>query len=220
MAGKGLIYIMDMESSLSDALVRRVIDMNQYVVFRKWDMEIDPRAEVEAYKDSLRGLIISGSARNVNAKKKPPPTIPPELFQLPVPILSICYGMQYLAHLQGVKIVRCWDEQNPAKQTKEKAKKDKGEQGPTLFHRTENDSILFRGLGQSFPVWMKHNWMLEEVPAGWTHTGRTDKCPVAAAEVGNIFSLQFHPEPYSSLFGRIILHNFLTHACEVGTPYF
>ena len=107
-----------------------------------------------------------------------------------------------------------------AKQIKENAKKDKGEQGPTMFHRTNNDSILFQGLGQSFPVWMKHNWMLEGVPDGWTHTGRTDKCPVAAAEVGNIFALQFHPEPYSSLYGRIILHNFLTYACNVNTPYF
>ncbi len=220
MAEKGLIYIIDMESTLSEALVRRIIDMGQYVVYRKWNMKIDAVAEVEAYKESVRGLIISGSARNVNSKKKPPPSIPPALFQLPVPILSICYGMQYLAHLQGIKIVRCWDEQDPAKQTKENAKKDKGEQGPTMLHLTENSSILFQGLGQSFPVWMKHNWMLENIPEGWTHTARTDKCPVAAAEVGNIFALQFHPEPHTSLFGRIILHNFLTYACKVDTAYF
>ncbi len=220
MAEKGLIYIIDMESTLSESLVRRVIDMGQYVVFRKWNMDIDPVAEVEAYRKTVRGLIISGSARNVNAKKKSPPSVPPALFQLPIPILSICYGMQYLARLQGVEIVRCWDEQDPTKQTRASAKKDKGEQGPTMFHRTNTPSILFQGLGQSFPVWMKHNWMLEGVPEGWAHTGRTDKCPVAAAEVGNIFALQFHPEPYSSLYGKIILQNFLAYACDVDTPYF
>lgn len=220
MAAKGLVYIIDMESSLSEALVRRVIDMGQYVVFRKWDMDVDPRAEVEAYKKSLCALIISGSTRNINAKKRPPPSVPAELFQLPVPILSICYGMQYLAHLQGTKIVRCWDEQDPEKRTKAAAKKDEGEQGPTMLHRTENDSVLFQGLGESFPVWMRHNWMLESVPNNWIHTASTDKCPVAAAEIGNIFVTQFHPEPHSSLFGRIILHNFLTYACGVNTPYF
>ncbi len=219
MAKKGIVYIMDMESTLSESLVRRTIDMGQYVVFRKWDMAVDPRAEVEAYKDSLKALIISGSSRNVNSRKKPPPHIPPELFQLQVPILAICYGMQYLAHLQGMKIVRCWDEQDPAKRIKENAKKDKGEQGPTVVGQL-NDSILFQGLGPRFPVWMRHNWMLEDVPPGWTLTARSDKCPVAAAEVGNIFALQFHPEPQASLFGRIILHNFLTYACGVDTPYF
>lgn len=217
MPRRGLIYIMDMESSLSNALVRRLIDMNQYAIFRKWNMEIDPRAEIEAYQNQLKGIIISGSARNINSKKKTPPSIPAELFRLNLPVLAICYGLQYLAHLQGVKIVRCWDEQDPEKRN---PKKDKGEQGPILFHRTETDSPLFYGLGQSFPVWMKHNWMAETVPEGWTHTGSTAKCPVGAMEIGNLFALQFHPEPDRSLFGRAILHNFLTYVCGVDTPYF
>jgi len=186
MSKKGLIYVMDMQSTLSNALVNRMIDMNQYLIFRRWDMDIDPRAEVEAYKNQLRGIIISGSGRNINSKKKTPPDIPSELFNLQVPILAICYGLQLLAHLQGVKVVRCWDEQDPTKQV---VKKDKGEQGPTIFHRTDTNSVLFQGLGKSFPVWMKHNWMADEVPEGWTHTGYTEKCPVGAMEIGNIFAL-------------------------------
>jgi len=217
---KELVYVMDMESSLSESLVRRVIDMNQYVIFRKWDMKVDPVAEVEAYKDSLKALIISGSGKNINSKKNTPPSIPSELFDVNVPILAICYGMQYLAHLQGTGIVRCWDEDDPDKRTKKTAKVDKGERGPVLFNRSEEDSVLFNGLGQSFPVWMKHNWMLENLPEGWKHLGSTAKCPVAAMERGNIFATQFHPELYNSLFGRAILHNFLTHACGLETTYF
>lgn len=217
--GKKLIYVMDMESSLSDALVRRVIDMDQYVHFRKWDMKVDPRAEVEAYKDELGGLIISGSAKNINSQKYQPPTIPAELFQVNVPILAICYGMQYLAHLQGVPIVRCWDEDDPAKRTEKAAKKDTGEQGVVVFHQT-SESKLFTGLGSRFPVWMKHNWMLQDVPPGWKLIGRTSKCPVAAIEFGHIYALQFHPEPANSLFGRAILHNFFTYVCNLETPYF
>jgi GMP synthase (glutamine-hydrolysing) len=216
---RGLIYVMDMESSLSDSLVRRVVDMDQYLIFRKWDMKIDPRAEVEAYKGELRGIIISGSGKNINSKKSPPPTIPAEMFSVPVPILAICYGMQYLAHLQGVPIVRCWDEKEAEKRTKELAKTDKGEQGPVVFYKTE-PSKLFTGLGEKFPVWMRHNWMLEDAPPNWRITGRTDKCPVAAMECGDYYALQFHPEPSNSLFGRTILHNFFTYICGVTTPYF
>lgn len=220
--GKGFVYIMDMESTLSEALVRRVIDMGQYCVFRKWDMPINPEAEVAAYADSLRAVILSGSAKNVNGKKYTPPNIPRQFLEMGVPILSICYGMQYLCKLRGVEIVRCWDEQDPTKRTKNARKKDKGEQGPTPLLLTEagHQSVLFRGLGATFPVWMRHNWMAERVPEGWTLTASTEKCGVAAIEYENMFAVQFHPEPYNSLFGRIILHNFLTHACEVDTPYF
>jgi len=220
---KGLIYIMDMESSLSEALVRRVIDMDQYCVFRKWDMPINPEAETAAYKDSLKAIILSGSAKNVNSTKHTPPNIPPQFLEMGVPILSICYGLQYLAKLRGVKIVRCWDENDPAKRTTKAArKKDKGEQGPTPLFLTEagRQSILFRGLGASFPVWMKHNWQAEHLPEGWTLTASTEKCPIAAMEYNNMFAVQFHPEPYNSLFGRIIMHNFLSYACGVDTPYF
>jgi len=219
---KGLIYVMDMESTLADALIRRVIDMDQYCVFRKWDMQVDAAQEVAAYSNELKGIILSGSSKSVNSKKVTPPNIPVGLLQTGVPILAICYGMQYIAHLRGVEIVRCWDEQDKAKRTKAARKKDQGEQGPTEFFLTPQgqQSVLFQGLGSSFDVWMKHNYMVSHLPEGWTLTGGTEKCPVGSMEYGNIFAVQFHPEPYNSLFGRIILHNFLTRACGVGTPYF
>ncbi len=222
MSSKGLVYIMDLESSLSDALARRIMDMDQYCVFRKWDMAIDAEAETAAYADSLKAIILSGSAKNVNSTRYIPPSIPPQFLELGVPILAICYGLQYLCKLRGVKIVRCWDEQDPGKRTKAAKKKDKGEQGPTALRLTEagKQSVLFRGLGDVFPVWMKHHYQAEALPEGWTLTASTSKCPIAAMELGNMFALQFHPEPYNSLFGRIILHNFLTYACEVRTPYF
>jgi GMP synthase (glutamine-hydrolysing) len=219
---KGLIYIMDMESSLSDALARRVLDMNQHMIYRQWDMQVDPTQEVTAYKEHIKGIIISGSGKNINGKKVTPPMVPEIFFQLGVPILGICYGHQLLGHMTGQKVVRCWDEPDKAKQTKEARKKDKGEQGPTKLVLTEDgkNSVLFEGLAGAFPVWMKHNWMVETLPDKWKLTGSTEKCPIAAMEVGNIYAVQFHPEPYNSLFGRIILHNFMEKICGVETPYF
>ncbi len=218
----GLIYVMDMESSLSEALANRVIQMDQYMVFRKWNMDVDAVAEVAAYKDTLKGLIISGSARNVNSTKYAPPSIPTELYEIGVPVLAVCYGMQYLAHLLGQKVVRCWDEQDLKKRTKAAGKKDEGEQGPTSIHLTEEGRIspLFQGLGTDFDVWMKHTWMVKDLPEGWTLTASTDKCPIAAMQSGNIYATQFHPEPHNSLAGKMILHNFFTYICGVRTPYF
>jgi len=220
---KGLIYVMDMESSLSDALARRVVDMDQHMIYRKWDMAIDPTQEVSAYKDVLKGIIISGSVKNINSKKVDPPQLPAIFFELGVPILGICYGHQLLGHLAGQKIIRCWDESDLEKRTPANRKKDKGEQGPTMLTLTEDGqkSKLFEGLAKSFPVWMKHNWMVEALPTpNWKLTASTGKCGVAAMEVGNIYSVQFHPEPFNSLFGKIILHNFMQNICGVETPYF
>lgn len=213
---------MDMESSLSDALARRVIDMDQHLIYRRWDMQIDPNQEVKTYEKHLKGIIISGSSKNINSKKHTPPNIPINFLKAGVPILGICYGMQLLGHLSQQRIVRCWDEADKEKRTKEAAKKDRGEQGPTLMTLTEEGlgSPLFQGLGRSFPVWMKHNWMVETVPPHWRHTASTEKCPIAAMEVGNIYAVQFHPEPFNSLFGKVILHNFMETICGVPTPFF
>ncbi len=219
---KGLIYVMDMESSLADALTRRIIDFEQYVVYRPWHMALNPEAEVQAYGHLLKGIILSGSAKNINANKYIHPSIPTQFLEMGVPILAVCYGMQYLCHLRGVKIVRCWEEMDKGKRTKAVRKKDKGEQGPTNLSLTPagQQSPLFQGLGEQFPVWMKHHWMAEEIPEGWTLTASTARCPVAAMERGNNYAVQFHPEPYSSLFGKVILYNFLTRVCQVPTPYF
>lgn len=219
---KGLVYILDMGSTLADAVARRLIDFGQYMLYRPWDMTTDVAGELNAHKDVLKGIIISGSSKNINSKRYIPPHLPVEVLQANVPILAICYGMQYLAHVQGIRIIRCWDEQDISKRTKAARKKDKGEQGPVMFHRTAEgaESPLFAGLGDSFPVWMKHNWMLEGVPERWGSLGRTDKCPVAAMQLGNIYALQFHPEPYYSLSGRIILNNFITRICQLDTPYY
>ncbi len=220
---KGLIYVIDMGSTLSDSCARRVVDMNQYFVYRPWNANIDCAAEMNAYKDVLRGIIITGSQLNINSKKaKSKPVIPPEMFQTGVPILGICYGMQYLAHLQGIPIVRCWDESDPSKRTKAKSKKDTGEQGVKTFQQSPEAGLspLLHGLGNKFEVWMKHNWQVQSLPPGWTLLGRTEKCPIAAMECGNLYATQFHPEPFHSLSGRTIIHNFVSRICKLDTSYF
>ncbi|KKM14876.1 hypothetical protein LCGC14_1701660, partial [marine sediment metagenome] len=54
---EGLIYIMDMESSLAPSVARRIVDMGQYFIYRRWDMNVDVTAEMNTYKDVLRGII-------------------------------------------------------------------------------------------------------------------------------------------------------------------
>ena len=221
MSGKdGIIYVIDMESSLGTSITRRVLDMVPYVHYHRWDMPIDFERYFESSYRVIRGIIITGSSKNINSEKSVAPFLPPAVFQANVPILAVCYGLQYLCHVQNIPIIRCWSETDPAKRTKAIAKKDNGEQGPVMFCRTDTHSELFWGLGPVFPVWMKHRFMAESLPPGWTLTGSTEKCPVASIEAGHLYALQFHPEPYHSLFGKVILNNFFTRICGLRSPYF
>ncbi|MFW9998277.1 MAG: gamma-glutamyl-gamma-aminobutyrate hydrolase family protein [Candidatus Odinarchaeota archaeon] len=219
-----------MESGLAESLANRITSMNQHFIYRRWDAQVDVGAEIAAYQSELKGLIVSGSAKNVNSQKYTPPTVPSQLLQLGLPTLGICYGMQCLAKLCGQKIVRCWGDPknrqmamcggNPQKH--KKGKRDTGEQGVVdlTLTRVGRESRLFRGLGRNFKVWMKHTWMVDGAPEGWKVTASTAACPIAGLESGNVHLVQFHPEPYYSLAGKTIMHNFLTHVCEVETPYF
>ncbi len=215
-----MFLVLDMESGLAESLANRVLTMDQQFIFRKWDAQVDVAAEITAYQEVLKGIIISGSAKNVNSKKYVPPFVPPELFQVGVPILGICYGMQLIAKLLGQEIVRCWGD--PEKKCK---KKDKGEQGVVTTYLTDAGLVgagadLFRGVGDTFEIWMKHAWMVQDIPEGWAITARTARCPVAGLSRGNVHLVQFHPEPYYSLAGKMIMHNFFTRVCGVETPYF
>ena len=99
-----LIYIFDMESSLANSLASRVISLEQNIIFRKWDMDLDPEKELETYGHILGGMIISGSAKNVNSTKSKIPSIPHQFMKAGIPTLAICYGMQYLTEVLGGRV--------------------------------------------------------------------------------------------------------------------
>lgn len=213
------ILVLDMGSDLSRPLSQRVHSMNRYTIFRYWDIGMDLEQEVLSYGQNLRGIIISGSHSNIEDKDSP--RLPAALLNWGVPVLGICYGMQLLGHLTDVPIIRCY--KKPQNSDKSK-KRDPGELGIFNFFRNlelplEEPNPLFGNMGAFFPIWMAHRWMLQNVPDGWRLLGSTHLCPVAAIQKDHLFGVQFHPEYPGSLFGSIVLHNFLQY-CGIESGHF
>ena len=117
-----------------------------------------------------------------------------KFFELGIPILGICYGMQVMTHVLGGKVETA----------------DKSEFGKTIMTLTE-DSILYSGTPKEQQVWMSHIDYIKDMPAGFKAIAKTDNCPVAAMEnkEKNLYAIQYHAEVENSEYGDQIIENFL-----------
>jgi GMP synthase (glutamine-hydrolysing) len=142
------------------------------------------------------GIILSGGPSSVYDKDAP--TADPTIFELGVPVLGICYGLQFMAHALGGKV---------------KAAKHR-EYGHAQVEVIE-DSELFCGLPRSLEVWMSHGDEALELPSGFKLIA---KSPSAVAGIENaakkLYSVQFHPEVRHTKLGTEILRNFVLKICE------
>ena len=144
-----------------------------------------------------KGIIISGGPASVYDPDSP--TVDPAIFSAGQPVLGICYGQQLMAHLLGGTVTRG----------------EKGEYGLATLELDEVADPLFAGLAGRKQIWMSHRDVVTAVPAGFTVTGRTDTCAVAAiaAAERKLYGLQFHPEVVHTLRGREYLRNFVFAVC-------
>ena len=144
-----------------------------------------------------KGIIISGGPASVYDPDSP--TVDPAIFSAGQPVLGICYGQQLMAHLLGGTVTRG----------------EKGEYGLATLELDEVADPLFAGLAGRQQIWMSHRDVVTAVPAGFTVTGRTDTCAVAAiaAAERKLYGLQFHPEVVHTLRGREYLRNFVFAVC-------
>ncbi len=122
-----------------------------------------------------------------------------EIFELDVPILGICYGMQLLAHFLSGKVDNA-------------AKREYGQATLKIL----DDSDLFLGLNAATSVWMSHGDALKKIPEDFEVIAKTANSPIAAIRSRNkkIFGVQFHPEVHHSVDGMIILENFVRNICK------
>ncbi len=143
-----------------------------------------------------RGIILSGGPRSVYEPEAP--SIDPALFDLGVPVLGICYGIQLLNHLLGGRVA-------PATHR---------EYGHKSFTCTDFKD-LFYGLNRSETVWMSHGDKVEQLAPGFEVIGFSDTCQVGAVrdEHRKLYGVQFHPEVQHTPQGKEILANFLFRIC-------
>lgn len=190
------IIILDFGGQYNQLIARRVREAGVYCEILNYATPIETWRD-----DALRGVILTGGPNSVYAEGAP--RLGREIFELGVPVLGICYGMQLMNYVFGGRVESA----------------EVGEYGHTELNTA--DRGLFRGVGRKTAVFMNHRDRVSAAPEGFTVDAWTDNCPVAAfscAERG-IYGVQFHPEVRHSVEGPQMLKNFAFDICGCTGDY-
>ncbi|MDU9745236.1 glutamine-hydrolyzing GMP synthase [Helicobacter pylori] len=184
-----MILVLDFGSQYTQLIARRLRESGIYAEIVPFFESIE-----NIQKKAPKGLILSGGPASVYAKDAYKPN--GKIFDLNVPILGICYGMQYLVDFFGGVVVGANEQ----------------EFGKAVLEITQ-DSVIFEGVKTKSLVWMSHMDKVIELPKGFTTLAKSPNSPHCAIENGKIFGLQFHPEVIQSEEGGKILENFALLVC-------
>src|SRR5262245_38388451 len=185
------ILIFDFGGQYAQLIARRVRDLNVFCQIVRHDLPAARVAEL-----APRGIIFSGGPASVYDKGAP--HCDPKIFDLNIPVLGICYGLQLAAHLLDGKVEA----------------HNKREFGRAELHVTESAGLL-DGVSAQTIVWMSHGDQVSATSDDFVALASTDTCPVAAARhlKRPVYGLQFHPEVSHTQEGGRILRNFLFDIC-------
>lgn len=192
------IIVLDYGSQYNQLLVRRVRELGVYSEL--WSN----KTPLEKIKNdsNIKGIILSGSPHCVNDEGAP--LIDKEFFNLNIPVLGVCYGMQMMAKVLGGEVVTG----------------ESGEFGLTDV-QTSTDSLLTQGLEARQILWMSHNDKVTKLPKDFEPLASTDTTEFAAMKhkVLPLYGVQYHPEVQHSVNGQTILNNFIEHVCHAKKEY-
>ena len=186
------IVVLDFGSQYNQLITRRIREFGVY-------SELHPHTiTAEEIKEmNPKGIIFSGGPNSVYDENSF--RCDERIFDLGLPILGICYGMQLMTVHFGGKV--------------EKAKNR--EYGKALL-TLEHESKIYKGLPREQIVWMSHGDLVMEAPEGFKVDGINPSCPIAAMsdEERRLYAVQFHPEVRHSMYGNELLKNFVFEVCE------
>lgn len=188
-----LVLVLDFGGQYNQLIARRVREAKVYC-------EVLPHnASLESIKaKNPKGIIFTGGPSI--AYEKDAPTVDPQLFELGIPILGICYGAQLTAHVLGGKL--------EAAEQREYGKKELEVAGA---------HPLFEGVSKKTVCWMSHTYQITALPTNdYKIIGKTNHCAIAAFanDEQKIYGLQYHPEVVHTPEGQQMLHNFLYNICN------
>lgn len=183
---KERILVVDFGSQYSHLITRRIREIGVFAEL------VPPNLSLKVLAKS-RGIILSGGPQNLSSSKAL--TLDSGVYNLGVPVLGICYGMQLLAHQLGGKVQRG----------------KRKEYGPADI-RVMRVGSLFKGLKKIQKTWMSHGDYVARLPKGFSNFASSENCLHAAIanKQKNIYGLQFHPEVSHTEYGMEILKNFVT----------
>lgn len=183
------IIILDFGSQYTQLIARRIRELKVYSEIHPCTISFE-----ELKKMGPKGVILSGGPASV--LEEDAPKIDPKVFDMGVPVLGICYGMQLMSLLLGGKV----------------APSEAREYGPADVN-IDQETGIFKGLKKEQPlkVWMSHGIRIEGLPPGFERTANSSNSPIAAMSDENrrLYGIQFHPEVSHTPKGTELLSNFL-----------
>ena len=187
-----LILILDFGGQYNQLIARRVRELNVYSMIKPFSISID-----EIKKINPKGIIFTGGPSSIYEKDSP--KCDEKIFELGIPILGICYGMQFMAYTLGGKVDRA--------ETREYGE---------MKVKIDNDNTLFNSLNKTNVCLMSHTDYVSKLPDGFIKIASTNNCKIAgfANETKGFYGVQFHPEVNQTENGLVIIDNFIKKVCK------
>ena len=187
-----LILVLDFGSQYNQLITRRIREMGVYSELHDHEISME-----EIKKMNPKGIILSGGPNSVYEEGSF--TVNPEIFELGIPVLGICYGMQLMTKLLGGSVERA-------------SEREYGK--ATLNVKLDDD--LFFSLPNSQTVWMSHSDKVIDIPENFEIIADSPSCQNAAIEDKSrkLYGVQFHPEVRHTEYGNDLLRNFIRRVCE------
>lgn len=192
------MLVLDFGSQYTQLIARRLREFGVYTEIVPYFESID---SIKA--KNPKGIILSGGPASVYEEGAYKPDN--KVFELGIPVLGICYGMQYIAYHFGGAVVRAKEQ----------------EFGKAQLEILAPDTALFANVKNNSIVWMSHADKVEKIPQGFSElakSGNTHYCAIADTK-RQIYALQFHPEVVHSECGGEILKNFAVNICRADTSW-
>lgn len=187
------IVVLDFGAQYSQLIARRIREQNVFSVVLPCNAKLE---EIQSYHPA--GIVLSGGPSSVYDADAPPAD--DRVLHLGLPVLGICYGLQFMVYKLGGKVRAA----------------DKREYGHAQVELLTSTSPLFKGLQGPLPVWMSHGDEALELPPGFELIGKTSNALAAIQNPAQKFyAVQFHPEVHHTPRGTEILRNFVFEICGV-----
>ena len=198
------ILILDFGSQVTQLIARRVREAHVFCEVHPCDVS-DEWIRAYAGDGCLKGIILSGSHASIYEETTD--KAPQAVFDLGIPVLGICYGMQAMAHQLGGKV--------EGGHKREFGHADLRARGHTALLKDIADFTTAEGQGM-LTVWMSNGDKVTEMPPGFKVMASTESCPIAgiADETRHFYGVQFHPEVTHTRLGAAILNRFVLGICN------
>jgi len=189
---RSMIAILDFGSQYSELIARRIRETQVYSEVLPYNTSAE-----KLLQSNIKGIILSGGPSSVYDEGAP--QCDPKIFDLDIPVLGVCYGMQLMAKQLGGNVERA----------------DRGEYGKAELQIDDPIDLLFN-VDTGITMWMSHGDSVVDLPNGFeviAHTANTP-CAAIADHVKKLYGVQFHPEVVHSAGGMAMICNFVYHICK------